>query len=57
MEKLLWQCDMHPNAEILHSWDNVRYNWGDGRPRGQGTENHTYACNECGQELSPSKEE
>ncbi len=55
MNQRPWQCPEHPDAKILHSWDNVRYVYADGYPRGQGSENHKYECNDCGLELAANK--
>lgn len=52
---LPWQCPNHPDAQILHSWDNSYTVWGDGYPRSGHTSNHKYECNECHIELAPPK--
>ena len=51
MGKLPWRCPEHPDAKILESWDEVRYVYSDGYPRGGGRENYQYECNVCGQKL------
>ena len=52
--KLPWRCPKHPDAEILHSWDNnYTVGWNDGYPRGGYSSNHKYECNECHFELAP----
>ena len=54
---LPWRCPDHPDAQILHSWDNNYTVWGDGYPRGGHTSNHKYECNECHIELAAPKQE
>ena len=49
---LPWRCPEHPDAQILHLWDN-NFVWRDGYPRDGYSSNHRYECNECQRELAP----
>lgn len=50
-------CPDHPEAQIRHVWDNTKYVFSDGYPRGTGTNhNHRYFCNECKTELCSPEE-
>ncbi|KKL70421.1 hypothetical protein LCGC14_2105110 [marine sediment metagenome] len=57
-KEFLWRCPDHPDAMILHSWDETQYVFNDGYPRGSGVKkNHRWECNECGLELKADMEE
>ena len=54
---LSWTCPDHPNAKVLHTWDQV-HSALNGYPAGIGfPKNHRFECNECGQELAAHKNE
>lgn len=50
-------CEDHPDAKVLHSWDEV-HTVLNGMPSGVGVEkNHEYCCSVCLKRLSPPKKE
>jgi hypothetical protein len=54
-DKLPYICPEHPNANILHTWEEV-HSFIGGYPAGSGyTKNHKYECQECGRQLSYKK--
>ena len=57
IKSLPYICPDHPNAKIRHEWDQERFVYSDGYPRGQPLSlNHRYYCNDCGRELCAPEE-
>ena len=55
MKELPWQCPEHPEAEILHSYDESQYVMNGYRVGSVDVHNHKYECNECGRELASER--
>ena len=54
-QSLPWACPDHPNAKVVHIWDQ-EHRALNGLPAGIGyPKNHKYACSVCGERLAAKR--